>query len=108
MSIVDARGLVCPEPVILTKKEVDAGQLLITIIVDNDTAKQNVIKLGTKLEYDISTETKSDGIYVTLKKSGNENIEEEIKEAYCEKANTKCGYLITTDKLGKGADDLGK
>ena len=42
-NVVDARGLSCPQPVILTVNEIKkAGQGEITILVDNDTAKENV------------------------------------------------------------------
>ncbi|NYB73021.1 sulfurtransferase-like selenium metabolism protein YedF [Sedimentibacter hydroxybenzoicus DSM 7310] len=107
MKLVDARGLACPQPVLLTKKEADSGELKITVIVDNDTAKQNVTKFGTKLQYDIKSENKEDGIYITLSKA---NEHEDIMEAaiVIEKNSTKSGYVITTDKLGKGSDDLGK
>ncbi|WP_312814729.1 sulfurtransferase-like selenium metabolism protein YedF [Sedimentibacter sp.] len=107
MKLVDARGLACPQPVLLTKKEADSGELKITVIVDNDTAKQNVTKFGTKLQYDIKSENKEDGIYITLSKA---NEGEGITEAaiVIEKDSTKSGYVITTDKLGKGSDDLGK
>jgi tRNA 2-thiouridine synthesizing protein A len=42
-TIVDARGLSCPQPVLLTleaMKKFDKGQL--TILVDTDTSKENV------------------------------------------------------------------
>lgn len=107
MKTVDARGLACPQPVLLTKKEADSGELKITVIVDNDTARQNVTKLGTKLQYVIETVDRDDGIYITLSK---DNEVEDVKEApvVIERVSTKNGYLITTDKLGKGSDDLGK
>jgi len=43
---VDARGLLCPEPVLLTKKAIDqlpGGS--IEVIVDNPAAKENVTRL---------------------------------------------------------------
>lgn len=44
--IVDARGLLCPEPVLLTKKVIDqlpGGS--IDVMVDNPAAKENVTRL---------------------------------------------------------------
>ncbi|WP_313339324.1 sulfurtransferase-like selenium metabolism protein YedF [Sedimentibacter sp.] len=108
MKLVDARGLACPQPVILTKKETDLGELKITVIVDNDTAKQNVTKFGTKLQYDIKSENKEDGIYITLSKVNEGESIEEAAEVVIENFCTKSGYVIATDKLGKGSDDLGK
>ncbi len=40
---VDARGQACPKPVIMTKKELDnINEGVITTIVDNEVAKENV------------------------------------------------------------------
>jgi selenium metabolism protein YedF len=44
---VDARGLLCPKPVIQTKKAVESMETgMVTTIVDNDTARENVIKFA--------------------------------------------------------------
>ena len=40
---LDARGLLCPGPVIQTKKLFDEGNLThFSVIVDNEAAKENV------------------------------------------------------------------
>jgi tRNA 2-thiouridine synthesizing protein A len=42
---VDARGLSCPQPVLLTLqalREISRGQL--TVLVDTDTSKENVLR----------------------------------------------------------------
>ena len=47
-SLVDARGLSCPQPVILTMneiKKVKKGE--ITVLVDTDTSKENVSRAAT-------------------------------------------------------------
>ena len=44
--VVDARGQLCPKPLIMTKKalkELSAGQPL-RILIDNETSKQNVLR----------------------------------------------------------------
>ena len=44
---VDARGLSCPQPVINTKKALDGlTRGTVTVIVDNDTARENVLKFA--------------------------------------------------------------
>jgi len=111
MKIVDARGKLCPQPVVMTKKEADNGELEITVIVDNETAKSNVLKFGSKLNYTTTTEDKNDGIYVYLNKSDcvecnaiiaqNNDVVQENREQ-------KKGFVFGSDKLGKGSDDLGK
>jgi selenium metabolism protein YedF len=42
---IDARGLACPQPVILTRKALGAGGLdKIEVTVDNDAARENVVR----------------------------------------------------------------
>lgn len=111
MKIVDARGKACPQPVIMTKKEADSGEQEITVIVDNETAKENVLKFGSKLQFNTRTEEKSDGIYVYLSKPEISSCEAAADEAAADSINKmkqKKGFVIGTDKLGKGSDDLGK
>jgi TusA-related sulfurtransferase len=45
---VDARGLSCPQPVILTLDEIKKGKDKdIIILVDTDTSKENVMRAAT-------------------------------------------------------------
>ena len=52
--IVDARGLSCPEPVLLTLeaiKRLNKGE--IEILVDTDTSKENVSRAAQSMEWQI-------------------------------------------------------
>lgn len=112
MKIVDARGMLCPQPVIMTKKEADAGEEQITVIVDNETARENVLKFGNKLQFDSKVEEKSDGVYIYLYKEELSNCEAATENAVNDSLNKikqdNKGFVIGSDKLGKGSDDLGK
>lgn len=105
MKIVDARGKTCPQPVILTKKEVDLDENEITTIVDNETAKLNVMKFGRKLNYECKEEEKTDGIYITLTKG---DISEKHEALTSEIQELNKGFVFGTNTLGKGSDELGK
>ncbi|MFA9422672.1 MAG: sulfurtransferase-like selenium metabolism protein YedF [Sedimentibacter sp.] len=109
MKIVDARGKTCPQPVIMTKKQADAGETDITVIVDNETAKLNVLKIGAKLNFNTSTIEKKDGIYVYLKKLDNKESNEKTDQIQVKNdaALENKGFVFGYDKLGKGSDDLG-
>lgn len=101
MKEVDARGLVCPQPVILTKKaleEITEGEVM--TIVDNITAKENVSRLAASLncEYEISEENGCH--YIKIKKAAAAAKSEEKTDSIV--------IVITTDKLGQGAEELGK
>lgn len=45
METVDARGLACPQPVVLTRRAMENGFPL-TVLVDNDTAAANVTRMA--------------------------------------------------------------
>ena len=56
---IDARGLSCPQPVLLAQKAIEEGQLSFEVIVDNETAKENILRLLKKSG--LSAETKNEG-----------------------------------------------
>ena len=44
---IDAKGLACPQPVVLTKQALEGfnhGE--ITVLVDNDTARENILRFA--------------------------------------------------------------
>lgn len=53
LSIVDARGRSCPEPVLLTKKGLEKNPQGIEVIVDNTTARDNIKRFATNSGYNI-------------------------------------------------------
>lgn len=68
MKLVDARGLSCPEPVMLTRKAVSAGELPCQVMVDNPTARENVTRYAQHQGCQVSV-AEADGIYtLTLSK----------------------------------------
>ena len=48
MKIIDAFGMQCPKPLVLAKKEIDAGCRELSVQVDNETAVKNLTRLGGK------------------------------------------------------------
>ncbi|HBV67325.1 MAG TPA: sulfurtransferase-like selenium metabolism protein YedF [Clostridiales bacterium] len=112
MKTIDARGKTCPQPVMMTKQAADAGEKELAVIVDNDTARENVSKFGNKLGYNVNVENKEDGIYISLVNDEITDCEIATEEAVADSINKlkqpKKGFVIGSDKLGKGSDDLGK
>ncbi len=59
---VDARGLSCPQPVVETKKAMNAQvRGTIKVLVDTVTSRENVSRLGRNQGWDVSTEELSEG-----------------------------------------------
>lgn len=100
MANIDARGLACPQPVILTKKaleELESGEVI--TIVDNITARENLSRLAANLNCEYAVEEKEGCYHVTIKKTG-ETIKQETNDEFV--------IVITSDKLGAGDEELGK
>ena len=68
MKTIDARGLSCPEPVILTRQAMAGGEAAYEVIVDNNTSKENVTRYAEHQGYRVSV-TEQDGEFtLTLTK----------------------------------------
>lgn len=69
--VVDARGLSCPQPVILTlnaMKKLGVGEL--TVLVDTDTAKENVSRAAKAQGWEVKDiQSEGDAYRLTLKKA---------------------------------------
>lgn len=66
---VDARGLSCPQPVILTRKalqEAKAGE--VNVVVDTMTQVHNCSRAAAKLGWEASYQEKGDVFELTLRK----------------------------------------
>ena len=95
--IVDARTLSCPQPVMLTIKALEEADE-ITTIVDNEAARENVCRLGKSHGCEVSIEQKDDGIYLTLRKTGEELPKKDTQYT------TGVVLFIGSDVLGRGDD----
>ena len=71
ITIVDARGKPCPQPVILTRKAILSG-LPVTTIVDNDTSRHNVTRMAEKAGHSVATERREDGTYLHITQAQGE------------------------------------
>lgn len=66
--IVDARGLSCPEPTILTRQAIKAGAFPIQVLVDTGTSRDNVARMAQGAGCKVTVERKGDGYVVVLTK----------------------------------------
>ena len=66
---IDARGLSCPVPVIMTKDALDqmaAGELI--VLVDEEVARENVSRLARSLDCSVSVVEDSGEFKLTIRK----------------------------------------
>jgi len=103
-TIVDARGQVCPQPVILTKKALATSSDVITI-VDNETSRYNVSRMAEKQGCRVQVEERQDGVYLHITR-GEIAPETTLPPQKAPPAGPLV-ILIGADTLGRGDDTLG-
>lgn len=104
---IDARGELCPKPVIMTKKELDKlVEGTLTTIVDNEVAKENVSKLAASMGLSYTVDKiQENEFYIHINK-----ITTVIKEIenVSEKLSKQMTIAIGSNVMGKGEEELGK
>lgn len=99
--IIDARGLACPQPVVMTKKALEKSDDL-TVIVDNATAEQNVSRLAESHGLEVSVDKKGDGIYLRLTRPADESLGGKVSLLF-----EPTVLMLSSNTLGRGDDELG-
>lgn len=100
---VDARGLACPKPVILTKKElenIESGS--VTTLVDNEIAVKNLEKLASSLGYEV-TYSGSENAFEVVITVGEGSTETVVREDLVNQT-----IVLGTNIMGSGSEELGK
>lgn len=106
--IIDARGLICPKPLILTKSaltELSIGESM-TVLIDNETSKQNVEQFLEDNRAAFTTEEENGLFKLTVTKAEGVLSHPEA-ELYCAPQTRKSHVILfRNDKLGSGPDEL--
>ena len=55
MKIIDARGLSCPEPVVLLRSAMESKENAYQIIVDNHASRENTTRYAQHMGYKVTT-----------------------------------------------------
>jgi len=105
--VVDARGLACPQPVILTRNKMkDFSE--IEVIVDNETAFENVSRLAVSSGYNMTHE-KGDGFFRLFLVKGEMSESSLSAEEFTPSCDsTETVVVISSDTMGSGDDELGR
>ena len=68
MKRIDARGLSCPEPVIMTKNALASKESSYEVLVDNIAAKENVSRFVLHQGYQVQVEEQGDDFLLKISK----------------------------------------
>ena len=99
---VDALGKACPMPVILAKKEIDAGNTSFVVAVNNEVAVQNLQRLAESQGYQAQVQTKDGNFHVSFTGEG-------ASAACCEETAKPKNWALFVGKdfIGDGSEELG-
>jgi len=115
---LDARGLTCPAPVLLAKDTIEKenpAELL--VIVDNDASRENVGRFLSTRNYTVTEKVEGPDFHlIASRKEGETTAGNEAPQSSTGAQSVKAAadspkkilVMITSDRLGRGDDELGK
>ncbi|HAJ28324.1 MAG TPA: sulfurtransferase-like selenium metabolism protein YedF [Syntrophus sp. (in: bacteria)] len=115
---IDARGLACPQPVIMAKKAIEENRQ-ITVLVDNDMAVENIRRLALKMACGFSVTEKEGGIRnISLVRTGAIDEAERGRGPSARENELSCAavtgketgplvVVLSDNHMGRGDDVLG-
>lgn len=109
---LDGFGKPCPMPLVMCKKEIDAGNTDIQIRVDNDTAVKNITRLAKKKGLGCTVADIEGGFLITMggELPAGQEPPAATAAAACSISGGACGYsvFIGKDHVGEGDPTLGR
>lgn len=109
MKEIDARGIDCPMPVIMARREIKAGFDQVLVRVDNEIATENLKKMAGQIAFDTQIKKINENDYeVRLrKKEGGEDSRGERQGEYT-KESTDYIVVFDSNTMGGGDQEFGK
>ena len=68
MEKIDVRGMSCPQPVLMTKNAIEKHPEGIDILVDNNTAKNNITRFLTNSGYKLNFKDENEDTLIIVRK----------------------------------------
>lgn len=103
---LDCRGLKCPEPVLRTRKAFERATGSFSVLVDNETARDNVARFAGTSGCDVEVSEAEDGFILRITKAARAT-EPDVPAQAGSRAPSSTIILIKSDQLGTGERELG-
>ena len=109
--IIDCKGMACPLPVVNAKKAAEAmnpGDVL-TVLVDNEIAVQNLTRFAEHKGFGVSAQMKGEKEYAVVMTVSGEAVESKEEEVACVMDSRRKGMLVVLsgNVMGTGDAKLG-
>ena len=106
--IIDCKGMACPLPVVNAKKaseELCAGDVL-TVLVDNEIAVQNLTRFAEHKGFGVSAEKKAEKEYAVIMTISGTADEKTMEEISCVTDSRRKGMLVVLSANTMGTGDV--
>ncbi len=100
---IDAKGLACPQPVVLARKAL-AESDEIAVIVDNETARENVTRMARSMKCDVKVNEVNGEYHIDIKRTGAIPLTGSPSSREVPGPNV---YVFPERCMGHGDDELG-
>ena len=109
--IIDCKGMACPLPVVNAKKAAETmnpGDVL-TVLVDNEIAVQNLSRFAEHKGFGVSAQKKGEKEYAVVMTVSGEAVESKEEEVACVMDSRRKGMLVVLsgNVMGTGDSKLG-
>jgi len=99
---VDARGLTCPQPVILTRKALEEDDEVV-VLVDDNTARENIRRLAASLGFSVQEESEDGETRIRIEKTDACGLAGEAASSH-----GPVVVVLSSDIMGRGEEVLGR
>jgi selenium metabolism protein YedF len=104
---LDCRGLACPAPVLQTKELIEQEHPnSLTVLVDNEAARQNVSRFLSTQHFEVSVEEKEGQYRITGTHDETPPVEDPAVSP--DASEKKIMVMVATDHMGVGDEELGR
>jgi len=113
MDTIDLRNLACPEPVIRTKKAIEAHpNAVLTILLNDAASRENVTRMATSLGATVAAEELGgDEVKLTVttgEAPAQAEVQPELVACTVPQAGARATVLVKSRYMGIGDDGLGR
>ena len=110
-TVLDCRGLACPQPVIRAKELLDSlAQGAVEVLVDNEAAQSNLARFGKSQGCTVEIRTSGDTRHITITKAPQGEGADPLaktEEYRCDLPGPGLVIVIPAETMGRGNDALG-
>ncbi len=109
-TVLDCRGLACPQPVLRAKELLDSlAQGAVEVLVDNEAAQSNLERFGKSQGCTVEIRASGDTRHITLSKGPREDAARAVtpEDYHCDLPGTGLVIVVPADTMGRGNDALG-